>query len=88
MHRKSMMINKSDTVAVLLENADKGDTIDVSGDVITLLEDVEFAHKVAVTDHAAMAAVLKYGEEIGYLPGGALKGAWIHNHIMQCDRGR
>ncbi|MCL2069045.1 MAG: UxaA family hydrolase [Oscillospiraceae bacterium] len=88
MLRKSMMINGNDTVAILLENAEKGDTIEALGEVITLLEDVEFAHKAAITDHGEMSPVIKYGEEIGYLPGGAPKGTWIHNHIMKCDRGR
>ncbi|WP_181995632.1 hypothetical protein [Clostridium sp. AM58-1XD] len=35
--------------------------------MITLLEDVEFAHKVATVDYEAKQPVYKYGEEIGYM---------------------
>ena len=88
MLKKSLLINPADTVVVLLENARKGDIIDIGGKTVALLEDVEFAHKVAHIDHPKMSPVVKYGEEIGYLPDGAPAGAWIHSHNMKCDRGR
>jgi len=85
---RSWVINPKDNVAVLLEPGHKGDTIEAKGEVITLLEDVEFAHKVLITDCTEMTPIYKYGEEIGYLPNPAKKGVWIHNHIMSCDRGK
>ena len=86
--RKSLIIDPKDTVAVLLENAQKGDTIETPGGTITLLEDIEFAHKTAIVDHAPKEPVLKYGHEIGYTENAVPKGSWIHNHNMKCDRGR
>ena len=51
MLRKSLVINPADTVAMVLEDAKKGDTIQTpQGQTITLLDDVEFAHKVSIVD--------------------------------------
>ena len=88
MLKRSWIINPKDNVAVLLENAKKGDTIEANGECVTLLEDVEFAHKVLIFDTEPMTPVYKYGEEIGYLPSATPKGTWVHNHIMNCDRGK
>ena len=87
MLRRSLIIEPGDTVAVLLENAQKGDTIETPAGTITLLEDVEFAHKAAIIDYGAKQPVIKYGHEIGYMEKATPKGTWIHNHNMRCDRG-
>ena len=88
MRRKSLIIDPKDTVAVLLENAQKGDSIETPGGIVTLLDDVEFAHKAAIVDHSPKQPVYKYGHEIGYTENAVPKGTWIHNHNMRCDRGR
>ena len=89
MLRRCLVIDPKDTVAVLLENARAGDTLRTpGGDTVSLLQDVEFAHKVAVTDHAERQPVCKYGYEIGYMAEPAPKGTWIHIHNMRCDRGK
>ena len=86
--RKSLIIDPKDTVAVLLENAQKGDMVESPDGTIILLEDIEFAHKIAIVDHAPKQPVFKYGHEIGYTESSVPKGSWIHNHNMRCDRGR
>ena len=58
MLRRSLIIEPNDTVAVVLENARKGDTLQTPRGEITLLEDIEFAHKVAIVDYAAGAPVI------------------------------
>jgi len=89
MFRRSLMINTKDSVVCLLEDALKGDTIKTPfGEEITLLEDIEFAHKVCIKDLKAGESVIKYGEEIGYMLKDVPKGCWIHNHNMGCDRGK
>jgi hypothetical protein len=88
MLKRSLIIETKDTVAVLLENAKKGDTIETPGGTITLLDDIEFAHKAAIVDHIPKQPVYKYGYEIGYTENTIPKGSWIHNHNMRCDRGR
>jgi len=89
MLRRSLMIDQEkDTVAVVLENAFKGDTIKTPKGTVVLLEDVEFAHKVTVVDLGANEKVYKYGHEIGYVENATPKGTWIHSHNMKCDRGK
>lgn len=89
MLRKSLMINPADNVVCVLEDAVKGDTVKTpAGEEITLLEDIEFAHKVCIKDLKAGDSVIKYGEEIGYMSVDAPRGSWIHGHNMACDRGK
>ena len=88
MLRKSMRITEKDTVAVVLEDAMAHDVIEIDSEEIELVEDVEFAHKVALKDYKMGEPVIKYGEEIGYALVDIPKGAWIHNHNMGCDRGK
>lgn len=89
MLRKSLMINPKDSVVMVLEDSKKGDTVSVPGTgIITLTEDVEFAHKVLIRELKKGEPVIKYGEEIGYMLTDAGPGTWIHNHNMGCDRGR
>ena len=89
MRRRSLMIHPSDVVVCVLEDAQKGDTVQLaSGQEIVLLKDIEFAHKVCIRDMKAGEPVIKYGEEIGYMLMDVKRGSWIHNHNMGCDRGR
>ena len=88
MLRRSLIIDSNDTVAVLLEDAKKGDSIKTPGGIISLLDDIEFAHKTAIVDHAPKQPVYKYGHEIGYTENAVPKGSWIHSHNIRCDRGR
>ena len=88
MQRRCLMINPSDTVVMVLEDAKKGDTIQTVTGEISLLEDVEFAHKVSIVPMKQGDPVIKYGEEIGYMLVDAPAGTWIHNHNMGCDRGQ
>lgn len=88
MIRRSLIVHPKDTVAVLLEPASKGDVVLTPQGEITLLEDIDFAHKVAIIDYAPKQPVYKYGHEIGYMQDAALKGTWVHNHNMRCDRGK
>lgn len=87
MLRKSLLINPKDNVRVLLEDAFRGDEVETDAGMLTLLEDVEFAHKVLIRDLKANDPVLKYGEEIGRAMTDTPKGTWIHNHNMSCLRG-
>lgn len=87
MIRRCLIVNPKDTVGVILEDGHKGDAINTPAGEIVLLEDVEFAHKVAIVDYEARQPVIKYGHEIGYVEKPTPKGSWIHSHNMRCDRG-
>jgi hypothetical protein len=88
MLRKGKVMKPKDTVAVVLENANKGDSIQTPNGELVLLENIEFAHKVAIVDLSPKDRVYKYGVEIGYVENAVPKGSWIHTHNMKCDRGR
>lgn len=89
MLRKSLIINNKDSVAMVLEDSNKGDRIrDINDKEIILLENVKFAHKVALLPLKKGTAVIKYGEEIGYMLTDVMPGMWIHNHNMGCERGK
>lgn len=88
MVRKTLMINPADTVVMLLEDGKKGDTVITPNGEITLLEDIEFAHKVTIFDMKKGQPVIKYGEEIGFMLQDLTAGSWIHNHVMGCERGK
>ena len=60
-----------------LEKACKGDAIQTPAGEIALLEDIEFAHKVAIVYLAPAQAVYKHGHEIGYMAEAAPAGTWI-----------
>ena len=64
MLRKSLLIHPDDSVVCLLEDARKNDTVRTpSGEVITLREDVAFAHKVSIRDLKAGDPVLHLTKE-------------------------
>ena len=86
--RRSLIVKPADVVAMVLEDSCKGDTIQTQHGEITLLEDVEFAHKVSVVPLKKGQPVVKYGVEIGYMLTDAPAGTWIHSHNMGCDRGK
>ena len=89
MLRRSLLINPADDVVCVLEDAYKGDTVKLpNGTEITLVEDIEFAHKVCIRDMKKDEPVIKYGEEIGFMLTDLPAGSWIHNHVMGCDRGK
>ena len=52
----------------------------VSGDSVTLLEDIPQGHKFALKDIPKNDPVVKYGAPIGYAKADIAKGAWVHTH--------
>ena len=87
MKRRSLQITDKDNVKMVLEDSFKGDVIDTPDGELTLLENVEFAHKVLIRDLKAGEPVVKYGEEIGRVKADTPRGKWIHTHNMSCERG-
>ena len=62
-----LQIHPEDNVVVCLEPMSKGEIISLSsGKDITLLEDVNAGHKVAIRDISENENVIKYGYGIGH----------------------
>ncbi|MBO4906138.1 MAG: altronate dehydratase [Bacteroidaceae bacterium] len=75
-----LRINPSDTVAVALRDLQAGQVVSCDDLTITLLNDIPFGHKLALTDIAPNATVIKYGYPIGHAVEQIPKGALV-NHI-------
>ncbi|WP_418983070.1 UxaA family hydrolase [Alistipes sp.] len=84
--KRILKINAADNVAVALaDDLRKGETIDVDGVRVTLLEDIARGHKVALCDIAAGENVVKYGYPIGHALADIPQGAWIHSHNLKTN---
>ena len=58
-------INEKDNVIVALKELAPGETVSVQGADVTAVETIPAGHKMAVTDIAKGAEVVKYGFRIG-----------------------
>ena len=80
-------IHTNDSVAVALRPLSKGAVLSVSGDSVTLLEDIPQGHKFALKDIPKNDPVVKYGAPIGYAKADIAKGAWVHTHNLKTGLG-
>lgn len=77
---KTIKLYPQDTVALATAELKKGHTVTIDGEVITLLDDIPNAHKIALKDFAEGEAIKKYDNIIGYASKPIKKGEWIHSH--------
>lgn len=71
-------INPSDNVVVAIDALNGGDTLDVEGRSITLLQDVPAGHKVALLSLAQGENIIKYGSPIGHARRDIAEGEWVN----------
>lgn len=71
-------INPSDNVIVAIDALNGGDTLDVEGRSITLLQDVPAGHKVALLPLAQGENIIKYGSPIGHARRDIAEGEWVN----------
>lgn len=75
-------INPEDNVAVAIDALHVGQSVDVAGVAVTLLDDVPAGHKFLLTDLEAGRNVIKYGYPIGRLREDKKCGSLVdHRHI-------
>jgi len=86
--KKTLRINKSDNVVIALNSIKKGEACLIGDTIITINEDVDFGHKIALMDIAKDASIIKYGEKIGFALQEIRKGEWVHKHNLYSNRGR
>ena len=80
-------INQNDNVAVALRPLNEGETLDVAGEKVTLVQDIPQGHKFALRAIAQGEEVVKYGFRIGYAKEAIEKGAWVHVHNVKTALG-
>jgi len=89
-----LKVNDNDNVAVVFaEDIKAGSKVhvrDKKGDieVIKLLNDVPYGHKIAITTIDNGKPILKYGEEIGVATTDIAVGDHVHVQNMDSQRGR
>lgn len=77
-----------DDVVTVIDDVDAGTTIPYDGEIVEIVEDVPFGHKVALVALEAGDSVVKYGETIGLTTEPVEPGEWIHTHNCESTRGR
>ena len=85
--KELIKIHSRDNVVIALKPFSKGDVIEVEGSSITLLDDIEKGHKIALHDIEAGADILKYGYPIGQATEAINKGQHVHVHNVKTKLG-
>ncbi|MCH5335570.1 MAG: altronate dehydratase [Alistipes sp.] len=83
--KKYLKINAADNVCVALADLKCGESVEVDGRTVTLVEDVARGHKIALCDIAEGENVIKYGYPIGHALSDIKCGAWIHSHNLKTN---
>ena len=85
MERDVIRIHPRDNAAVALRTLAAGETVSVDGQAVCVQEEIPFGHKMALTDLADGAVVVKYGAPIGHTTQAVLPGAWLHSHNLKTN---
>lgn len=75
-----LQINKADTVVVCLRPIDKGETLEIGRQRITVRQDTPAGHKILLRDTAKGENIIKYGYPIGHAKENLEAGEWVNEH--------
>ncbi len=75
-----IQIHTNDNVIIALKPISKGTEITVADTTVTLLQDVEKGHKIAIHVVELGGMLTKYGEYFGHATQPIQAGEWIHSH--------
>ena len=78
--KEFIKINECDNVIIALRDYKKDEVIDLEGEKITLLEDINRGHKIAIKNINKGENIVKYGLPIGYALEDIKIGSWVHTH--------
>ena len=78
-------INPADSVVVCLRPFKKGETIEVDGKKITLLQDTPAGHKVLIDDAPEGKNIIKYGYPIGHAKKDLKSGEWVNENNLKTN---
>ena len=90
----ALKVNDLDNVATIFANGITDGTIievrDKKGnsEIVKVLGDVPYGHKIAVKDIKKDEIITKYGEEIGIATADIKVGEYVHVHNLDSMRGR
>lgn len=78
-------INPADNVVVAIEPLCKGESIDVDGGSVVLLQDVPAGHKVALRQFMPGDNIIKYGSPIGHACTEIAVGDWVNESNIKTN---
>ena len=78
-------INPVDSVVVCLRPFKQGETINVNGKKIQVLQDTPAGHKVLITDAAKGENIIKYGYPIGHATEALKAGQWVNENNLKTN---
>lgn len=78
-------INPADSVVVCLRAFQKGETIEVDGQTITVLQDTPAGHKLLLQDTPAGKEIIKYGYPIGHAKEDLKAGQWVNDENLKTN---
>ena len=90
----ALKVSDKDNVATIFaEGIVDGTEVDVrdkrgESEVVTVMGDVPYGHKIAVRGIHVGELIMKYGEEIGIATKEIKKGEYVHIHNLDSMRGR
>ena len=82
---KFIKLNPDDNVAVCLEAAPKGQTVEIDGLQLVLIDDIPVGHKVALQNLASGDDVIKYNAPIGHAIADIQAGNHVHAHNLKTN---
>jgi len=90
--RGALQLSEKDNVATLLEEATPGTGVLIrlgkETSTVKAGENIPFGFKIALTDIARGAPIIKYGETIGIASRDIKRGEMVHIHNLEGGRGR
>ena len=93
-NKQGICLNLNDNVAVIFENVELGDLIEIKGPnnekiaQIQAKSKIEMGHKVALKEINIHSEIIKHGETIGQAKEVIEKGTLVHIHNIESLRGR
>ena len=78
-------INPVDSVVVCLRPFKQGETINVNGKKIQVLQDTPAGHKVLINDAAKGENIIKYGYPIGHATEALEAGQWVNENNLKTN---
>jgi altronate hydrolase len=82
---KLLKIDVADNVAVALEDIPTGETHEIDGFEVTVKQNIDKGHKIALRDIAAAENIIKYGFPIGHATRDIAAGEYIHTHNIKTN---
>lgn len=79
------VIRPNDNVGVAVQPVTKGSVVPLAGGELTLAEDVNLGHKIALRPITKGEGIFKYGVRIGSATQDIPAGAWVHSHNLATD---